>query len=471
MRKTSSMALALAMALSMPMMASSHREAPGTYDEPTIDATDLYAWRDSLDTVTIVVNHIPFEEPAGGPNFYRFSDEAIYKIHVDNDGDAVADITWSFDFDTEIRDNTTFLYTTGPVTSLDDENLNIRQFYTVRKTDRSGSMTMMGDEFQVAPNNVGPKSMPDYDSLAEMAVHTTDEGMQLFAGQRDDPFFVDLGSIFDLLTLRPIEDLHQVPPVMEASDGIDTLAGYNVHSIALRVPIEMLTNDGNAPSSPSDDNAIVGIWATTESPRVTVRTSGTRSRINFSGTTQVSRLGNPLVNEVVMSLKFKDIFNASMPSGDAALFTSNQEFANRILDPEVARLYTALYGLSVPEAPRDDLVQVFLTGVPGLNQPEGVVPAEILRINVAILRPEDASVLGVIGGDNSGYPNGRRLEDDVVDIALRVVAGVLVDGFNVAPNNALTDGVDSNDVGFMSEFPYLALPHSGYDSVPHPGSR
>lgn len=470
MRRTLSTVLVLAVAMAMPAMASSHREAPGTMGDPTIDTTDLYAFRDSLDTVTIIVNHIPGQEPAGGPNFYSFADDAVYNIHVDNNGDAVPDITWQFDFNTEIVDDTTFLYNNGPVTSLQDENLNIRQYYTVTRLGGDGA-TSVGDSFQVAPYDVGPKSTPDYDSLAEMAVYTMESGMQVFAGPRDDPFFVDLGSIFDLLTLRPVQNLHQVPPVLDPANGVDTLAGFNVHTIAIRVPITMLSNDGQMPSSPSAGNAIIGVWATTDRARVSVRTNSARRLINFSGTTQVSRLGNPLVNEVVMSLKFKDIFNGSSPSGDAALFTSNQEFADRVLDPEVAKLYTALYGLEVPEAPRMDLQQVFLTGVPGLNMPEGVQPAEVLRLNMAIIDGEANSNLGVIGGDVKGFPNGRRLGDDVVDIALRVVAGVLVDGFNVAPNNALTDGVDSNDLPFMTEFPFVAPPHSGFDSVPHPGSQ
>jgi catechol 2,3-dioxygenase-like lactoylglutathione lyase family enzyme len=178
-------------------------------------------------------------------------------------------------------------------------------------------------------------------------------------------------------------------------------------------------------------------------------------------------LGMPLVNEVVLPLAFKDIFNASEPSGDAPLFTSNEAFRNRILDPEVAKLYTLLYGISVPPAPRNDLVQVFLTGLPGANMPPNVTPAEMIRLNVAVPVTAQPNRLGAIAGDIGGFPNGRRLGDDVVDISLRVVAGVLVDGFNKSPNNALTDGVDANDEAFLSTFPYVALPHQGFESRPH----
>ncbi|MBW3671697.1 MAG: DUF4331 domain-containing protein, partial [Acidobacteria bacterium] len=349
------------------------------------------------------------------------------------------------------------------------DNLNIRQFYDVTKImNGSGTPMAMASMLQVAPANIGPKSTPDYPALANQAVYDLSDGGQVFAGPRDDPFFVDLGAVFDLLTLRPLQNLHQVPPAAEAADGIDTLRGYNIHSIAIRVPMSSVTNDGEMATDPAGANAIIGVWATTSRPRLTLRNTGRRPVQNFSGFTQVSRLGNPLVNEVVIPLAFKDFFNSSSPSGDFDLFQSNQDFANRILDPEVATLINALYGVNVPDAPRNDLVSVFLTGVEGLNQPANVVPSEMLRLNLAIGQSSSPNPMGVIAGDNAGYPNGRRLFDDVTDIALRVVAGVLVDGFNVAPNNQLTDGVNGNDVAFPGTFPFTALPHQGFQSVPHP---
>ncbi|MDX1582142.1 MAG: DUF4331 domain-containing protein [Thermoanaerobaculia bacterium] len=452
-----------------PAFASSHREAPLIKEDPTADTTDVYAFRDSDSTVTLIVNVNPLAEPASGPNFHSFSDNALYEIHIDNDGDAMADITYRFDFSTEVQNASTFLYNTGPVTSLEDENLNVRQFYDVsRVMDGSGAGSAVATGLQVAPANIGPKSTPDYPALANQAIYTLDSGGQVFAGPRDDPFFVDLGAAFDLLTLRPLQNLHQVPPAAEAADAVDTLQGYNVHSIALRVPITSVTNDGEMATDPAADNAIIGVWATTSRPRLTIRSTGLRPTQNFSGFTQVSRLGNPLVNEVVIPLAFKDFFNGSQPSGDFDLFQSNEDFANRILDPELATLITALYGVETPEAPRNDLVEVFLTGVEGLNMPANVVPAEMLRLNLAIPQATSPNRMGVLAGDNAGFPNGRRLFDDVVDSALRVVAGVLVEGFNTEPNNQLTDGVDINDVPFLDTFPYLAIPHQGFESLPHP---
>ena len=440
--------------------ASSHREAPLITEDPTMDNTDVYVFRspDRPDTVTIIANYIPLEEPANGPNFYNFSPAGIYEIHIDTNGDAKEDVTYAFRFRTDVRDPNTFLYNTGPVLTLDSANLNVRQYYSVTRTTgdrRTGNSTTIGDEFQVAPANIGPKSTPDYAALANAAIGEMPNGGRVFAGPRDDPFFVDIGGIVDLLTLRPIQQLHKVPPVAQSAAGVDGLAGYNVHSIAIQVPISSLV---------SGNNNVIGVWATASRSRVTILNTGASRRQSLGGTSQVSRLGMPLVNEVVMSLAFKDIFNASEPSGDAPLFTSNETFRNRILDPETAKLMTLLYGVSVPPAPRNDLVQVFLTGIPGVNQPPNVTPAEMIRINLSTPVTAQPNRLGAIAGDAGGFPNGRRLADDVTDIELRVVAGVLVDGFNKSPNNALTDGVDANDETFLSTFPYVALPHQGFDS-------
>jgi hypothetical protein len=453
--------------------ASSHREAPAITEDSTVDNTDVYAFRspDAPNTITLIADYIPLEEPANGPNFYNFSDNALYEIHIDNNGDAKEDITYQFRFRKEVRDTTTFLYNVGPVTTLDDADLNVRQFYTVNRITgarRSGTKTSLGSSFQVAPANIGPKSTPDYAALASAAIFDLPNGGgKVFAGPRDDPFFVDIGGIVDLATLRPIQQLHKVPPVASAASGVDGLRGYNVHTIALQIPISALTSNGAAPTSPTDANAIIGVWATSSRGRVSIRSVGGRPVQSISGFTQVSRLGMPLVNEVVLSLKFKDIFNSLEPSQDAGVFTSNAEFANRVLDPELGKLITTLYGVTVPAAPRNDLVSVFLTGVAGLNKPANVVPAEMLRLNMAIAPAESANRLGVLAGDTAGFPNGRRLTDDVVDIALRVVAGVLVPGFDKSPNNALTDGVDANDKAFLSSFPYVALPNRGFESVPH----
>lgn len=460
------------------LFASSHREAPLITEDPTMDNTDVYVFRspDAPNTVTIIANYIPLEEPGIAPNYYNFSPTGVYEIHIDNNGDGKEDITYQFQFRTDVRNANSFLYNTGPVLTLDSANLNVRQFYTVTRIDgprRSGTPTILGPSgsgtLQVAPANIGPKSTPDYPSLANAAVYTLTSGTKVFAGPRDDPFFVDISAIGDLATLRPIQQLHLVPPVAPSASGVDGLKGYNVHTIALQIPIANLVAGGNAPTDPNAANAVIGVWATSSRSRVTVLSTGSIRRQSIGGLSQVSRLGMPLVNEVVMPLALKDIFNASEPSGDFPLFNSNADFKNHILDPELAKLFTALYGVSVPPAPRNDIVQVFLTGIPGLNQPPNVVPAEMIRLNVAtpVTPAANVSRLGVIGGDNGGFPNGRRLADDVVDIELRVVAGVLVSGFNKSPNNALTDGVDANDHPFLTSFPYVALPNRGFESVPH----
>lgn len=467
--------LPLLFAVFVPILlsASSHREAPLITEDPTMDNTDVYVFRspDDPDTVTIIANYIPLQEPANGPNFYNFSPAGVYEIHIDNDGDAVEDITYQFQFRTDVRNGNTFLYNVGPVTTLDDADLNVRQFYTVNRImgpRRGGSSSSMGSDFQVAPYNIGPKSTPDYAALASAAVFDLpNDGGRVFAGPRDDPFFVDIGAIVDLLTLRPVQQLHMVPPVLPAADGVDGLKGFNVHTIAVQIPISELVAGGNAPSSPAAGNAVIGVWASASRSRVTILNNTASRRQGLGGSSQVSRLGMPLVNEVVLPLAFKDIFNASEPSGDFPLFQSNETFRNRVLDPEVPKLMNLLYGISVPPAPRNDLVQVFLTGIPGANQPPNVVPAEMIRLNVAVPVTEDPDPLGVLAGDLGGFPNGRRLGDDVVDASLRVVAGVLVEGFNKSPNNILTDGVNANDKAFMSAFPYVALPHQGFESRPH----
>lgn len=455
--------------------ASSHREAPLITEDPTMDNTDVYVFKspDAPSTVTLIANYIPLEEAANGPNFYNFSPAGVYEIHIDNNGDGKEDITYQFQFRNDIKNPQTFLYNTGPVLTLDSANLNFRQFYSVTRINgrrRGGATTGLGTgNYQVAPANIGPKSTPDYPALAGQAVYSLPNGAKVFAGPRDDSFFVDIAAIVDLLTLRPIQQLHKVPPVLPSAPGVDGLKGFNVHTIAIQVPISELVAGGGTPTDPAAANAVIGVWATSSRSRVTVLSTNSVRRQTLGGLSQVSRLGMPLVNEVVLPLAFKDIFNASEPAGDKPLFDSNADFRNRILDPEVAKLYTLLYGLDVPPAPRNDLVQVFLTGIPGANQPPNVVPAEMIRFNVTtpVTPTGNVNRLGVIAGDTGGFPNGRRLADDVVDIELRVVAGVLVPGFNKNPNNQLTDGVDQNDRPFLSTFPYAPLPNQGFESRPH----
>ena len=449
------------------LRASSHREAPLISEDPVADNTDVYAFvsPDKPDTVTIVANWIPLEEPAGGPNFYKFGDEVLYELNIDNDGDARDDIVYEFRFKTVVQNENTFLYNTGPITSLTDPAFNIRQEYSVTRV-QGGVRQTLGEHLSTPPVNIGPRSTPDYPSLAAAAVHPLADGSKVFAGQRDDPFFVDLGSVFDLLGLRPLNPAHLIP--LPAAAGVDGLKGYNVHAIALQVPKRLLTHDGSLGTDPNNPNSIIGVYSTTWRRRVRVlqsdRSGGDdrdaeSADARAQNWVQVSRLGMPLVNEVVIPLADKNRFNASDPADDA-------QFLPYVLDPEPARLIPVLYpGVGIPPTPRNDLVAIFLTGIAGLNQPPHVKPSEMIRLNMAFAPSAVPNRLGLLAGQNDGFPNGRRLQDDVVDIELRALAGgtPFTPAFNIAPNNILTDGVDANDRAFLSAFPYVAVPAQGYD--------
>jgi hypothetical protein len=433
---------------------SSHREAPLIAGDPAADNTDTYAFvsPDDPDTVTLIANWLPFQEPGGGPNFYPWAtgDQARYNIKIDNNGDAVPDITYQWRFETQdTRGDVdyggadgTFLYNNGPVNSLDDATLLFSQTYDLVRIDADGEEEVIVDGAPVAPSHVGDASMPNYASLRDQAIVETTEGGQSFAGQADDPFFLDL-RVFDLLYGG---DLSQV--------GVDTLEGFNVNSVALQVPISELV-DG--------DDPVIGVWSTTDRPSMRVQDAdGSQS---FDGDwVQVSRLGNPLVNEVVIPAQLKDAFNALAPEADASVDAA----VAKVLDPELSILLEAIYGLPAKETPRTDLQAIFLTGLAGLNQPAEVTPSEQLRLNTSIAPTADPDRLGVLAGDNAGFPNGRRLTDDVVDIALQAVAGaVSVDeagaptGVEIVEPLAAGDAVDANDQAFGMAFPYLALPNSG----------
>lgn len=452
--------------------ASSHREAPAISQDPAADATDLYAFVSPEDPskVTFIANYSPLEDPAGGPNFHRFGDDVQYEINVDNDGDAVTDVSYQFRFQTQIQNPKTFLYATGPVESVTDPDFNVRQVYSVSEV-REGvaEPKMLVEGASTPPANIGPRTNVNHDATAESTIYTfgTETGdARVFAGPRDDPFFVDLGSIFDLGGLRPLNQAHLVK--LPKATGRDAVAGFNVHSIALQVPISELTADRQGTTGPDDPEAVIGVYTTAK--RTATRTIDAAGNRGGSGDlVSVSRLGSPLVNEVVVPVGSKDYFNGSEPKDDA---TKNGEaYVPLVTDPELAKLIPVLYpGVKTPPAPRNDLVSIFLTGIDGVNKPmnagDKFQPAELLRLNMAISpRPiGKENRLGILGGDNAGFPNGRRLADDVVDISLRAVAGgtPFTPEFNKAPNNALTDGVDRNDERFTSRFPYLAQPHQGY---------
>ncbi len=413
----------------MPGRASSHREAPLISADPQADNTDVYAFvsPDAPDTVTLIASFLPFEDPAGGPNFYRFGDNVVYEIKIDNNGDGVEDISYQFRFTSQTVNPNTFLYATGPVKSLDDPNRNLFQTYTVTRVENGRAVSTAGP-MRTMYDNVGPASTPNYggngSGIVEFKQADGTTG-KVFAGQTDDAFFLDL-RVFDFLYGGNLSEA-----------GTDSLAGFNVHSIALQVP----------KSSLRAGSPIIGVWSTTSRPATTTRAAGTESS---TGTfIQVSRLGMPLVNEVVIPLGSKDKWNGSAPTGDG-------QFLSFVTDPEVPKLLQAVYGIAAPATPRNDLVQVFLTGVPGLNQPSGVKPGEMIRLNTDIGPTAAPARLGVLAADLAGFPNGRRLTDDVIDITLQAAVGVLG-----GVKTTLGDGVDKNDVAFRTTFPYIALPHSG----------
>jgi hypothetical protein len=462
----------VAAALAVPLgFGSSHREAPNTSMDPTADDTDVYAFsaNDAPGALTVVANWIPFEDPAGGPNFYRFDDRAHYYVNVDNTGDGKPDIRYEFKFKTKVRNPNSFLYALPGVTSLKDSKLNVIQRYSVvRETFRRGRKTgekAIARGVPVAPSDVGPKTFPNYGALASAAVHGLAGGGKVFAGQREDPFFVDLGSTFDAINLRKATG--------NSGGGKDDLAGYNVHSIVLQVPEAQVTSDHKAVSAPTSSNAVVGVWSSTERKRLqvtnTLASASRKKRSHRSrgdGFVQVSRLGNPLVNEVVIPLGKKDQFNRTTPDKDAALY------GKYVVNPELAAVMNALFHVNAPEHNRTDIVTALLTGIPGVTA-IGKKPAaaDTLKINLGVPPNPNPNRFGVLGGDNAGFPNGRRLGDDAVDISLRVVAGYLKG--NKVP---LGDGVDHNDKPFLSTFPYVGAPYPGLDSTlkrmepEHPGT-
>ena len=437
--------------------ASSHREAPAIGDDPAADNTDTYAFvsPDKPNTVTLIANYIPLEDPAGGPNYYRFDPSVLYEIHVDNDGNARDDVTYQFRFDTKIGNRNTFLYNTGPVTSPTDPDLNVKQTYTVTRIAR-GDRTVLGSNLPVPPANIGPRSNPTYDPF--QGVVDLGGGRQVFAGPRDDPFFVDLGSIFDLGGLRPFNAAHLIP--LATAAGQDGVLNYNTHTIALQVPKTDLLR------APAADGTI-GIYASASRRKISVlRGDGTTE--TGGPFVQVSRLGNPLVNEVLIPLGQKDRWNASEPRND-------EDFLNRYTNPELAGLVNLLYPV-LPDAPtmnRADLVAVLLTGVPGLNF-TGDRKADLLRLNTAIAPTAKPNPLGALAGDFQGFPNGRRLADDVTDIEVRAVAcgygpilAAALGLCNLSPNNVIGDGVDVNENAFLGTFPYVAAPNRGYEHTGH----
>ncbi len=481
----------------VPIFASSHSEAPLISMDRYADNTDTYAFR-SIEPgrqgfVTLIANFIPFQEPSGGPQFYRFDDTVLYEIKIDNTGDGREDVTYQFEFRNRIVNRNTILGMStvnenGIISTLTDPDYNQPQTYSVRRIDRwtgkKGRLLATG--LRTPPSNIGPRVTPDYEAnLGQPAVFSLPGGSKVFAGQRDEYFYIDVGGIFDALNLRSIG----------ANGGIDSTQGFNISTIALEVPISDLTRTRTVPTSPTASNAVIGVWSTASRRSVRVLRSGDRyddddfgkygsdrddndkydsnrndfgsGRFEFGKWVQISRLGNPLVNEVVIPLGLKDAFNSLSPKDDAVA-------APFVLDPELARLMALVFGITVPAAPRNDLVAIFATGIPvnpitGPNYTTFLSdgrPHEYLRLNVAIPVTPFGSInrLGLLGGDVAGFPNGRRPHDDVTDIALRAMAGgtPFTPATNMPPNNTIGDGVGANPEGpLLTRFPYLLPPNQG----------
>jgi Domain of unknown function (DUF4331) len=458
---------------------SSHREAPEISKDPVADNTDLYAFvsPDRPDTVTLIANFIPLQGADGGPNFYEFGDDVLYAINIDNNGDGKTDISYRFHFHTSVANKDTFLYNTGPIQSLDSPNWNRRQHYSVTRVTRSGAKKL-ANYLACPPCNIGPLSTPNYPALAKAAVHSLGGGRQVFAGQRAEGFYVDLGATFDLLDPRPLADLHntfKLPNLpTRKGPGVDSTKFVNVHSIAIQVPKSDLTWSGKAPTDATKSTSVVGVWSSTSRRQVNIR-HGDGTSTQSGPYVQVSRLGNPLFNEVIVPMVEKDRWNAEAPVND-------KHFTKYVAKPELAGLLPVLFpgvfpnldALNKSGAARADLEAILLTGIPtglipGFQNFTGAVQADMLRLNLAIPPSAKPSIDGLLGGDAAGFPNGRRVADDVVAIELRAVAGAvyrLVDK-TFTPDGAagiVDDGVTDTDIGvpYLTSFPYLGVPHSGF---------
>lgn len=478
------------LALAGAALGSSHREAPGITKTPKVDATDFYMFnsyepgREGF--VTIIANYQPFQTEYGGPNFFTMDPDALYQIHVDNNGDAREDITFSFRFANQRRDLSLNiggvivpvpLVNIGPISAnlMMNPNLNVVETYTldvVRGDQYSGAASpavAVGTNtrtFNKPADNIGAKSFPQgYESysrsfITEFRLPGSTQTGRVFVGQRKDPFVVNLGETFDLINFNPLG------PVNAKRNSLDDA---NVTSLVIEVPASYLRA--------SSGETVIGGWTTASLPRVNLlgrKATSETPDYNAMPWTQVSRLGMPLVNEVVIGLRDKDKFNNSRPRSDG-------QFLRYVTNPTLPAIVQALFGVQAPCLPRNDLIAVFLTGVQGLNQPANVTPGEMLRLQtntsasgggIAVTPRGSQNPLGVIAGDLSGFPNGRRPGDDVVDVALRVVMGVLSPGAGQAGgcapggNLPLTDGAFVNDAMFGGAFPYLNTPVTSSPQLP-----
>ncbi len=484
---------------------SSHREAPEISKDPVADSTDLYAFvsPDDPSTVTLIANYIPLQAPGGGPNFYEFGEDVLYEIHIDNTGDGNPDISYQFRFTTVNNIPSSFLYNDGPIMSLtppsSTSTWNRQQTYSLTRVDHRGwgwghgeSITELGSGLLCPPCNIGPLSTPNYASLATAAIHNVSadgHSAMVFAGQRAEGFYVDLGAVFDLGDLRPFAGDHaggKAAGLLNGMPGVNSTADVNVHSLALQVPITQLTR--TRPTGPSDPAAVIGVWTTASRQQVRVGFGGRGDCFQTGPWSQVSRLGNPLVNELIIGIGDKDWWNSQPPTADG------QQFLHYFAQPLLATLLPSLYpGVfpklaaynSVSTNTRPDLEAILLTGIPptvipGFTNYNGTgVKADQLRLNTAIPPSTKPNNLGLLGtpGDVAGFPNGRRVFDDVATIELRAVAGAtlpLVDsgfsadgaagGVSFGLTSSQTDLTAMNTEHYLKSFPYLGTPYSGFSN-------
>jgi hypothetical protein len=461
---------AAALMVSAGAFAASHRNGPMLLEDQTANLNDFYIFRSwetgHTNDVVMSLSAQGFQNPDNGPSYYKFSDSVLYRFNINNARglDGNPDMQVDFRFNTTLRPNQTFLSYFGVIDSIDSPGILLYQTYTVTVRDlRRGyentyTTDINGHALSVAPPNQGPKATPNYETALGMpSVFTLPNGMRVFAGPRDDAFYFDSGATFDFLNFR------SPAPVLAGSadtgagaafpNAVDGFAGYNISLIAVEAPISMLTSDGAIPTDPKASDAKIAGWASTYRQAVTLRI-GTNDPQGQGEFVQVDRVGNPLTVEALIPLPLKDVWNRSQPAND-------QQFAAFIGDPVLASaVFHGVFGLNVPSAPRNDLLSVY-------------VP-DITRIDLTI-PPTPAAMqsrLGPLGGDNAGWPfGGRRPGDDVVDIGFRAVAGVLVPGFDVAPNNELGDGVNSNDIPYLGRFPFHAPPHAGFSHSQENGTN
>ena len=420
-------AVVAASAIAVPIgFSSSHREAPNIMLDPSADNTDVYAWTapGAENALTLASDWIPGQVPANGPNFFRFDDRARYYNNIDNNGDGVADIRYRFTFNTDVRNPNSFLYAGPGTMNFEDPKLNVIQRYDVVREDyKHGELVRekrVAHNLPVAPPNIGPKTFPNYENFVAEATQTLSDGTKVFVGSRDDPFYVDLGATFDAINVRM--------GTGNEGAGKDDLSGYSTSTTVMQIPEHLVTRNGEPVSSADAKNAVVGVWSTTERRKLQVTNgsfdTGAKVQKHPNKWVQVSRLGNPLVNEVVIPLGQKDKFNRTTPDRDAELY------GKYVTTPELAAVLNALFNINAPETDRTDIVQALLQGLPGLNQHKGKfagTPVDTLKLNLGVPATPNPDRFGVIGGDNAGFPNGRRPTDDVVDIELQVVAGILVE--------------------------------------------